>query len=79
MLRCSMRSEEKCVRNSPVDALQMKEREDAPGTREAIPLQPVEKTMLEKVVPCSTWRTTGEHIFTLQPMENPMPEQVDLP
>lgn len=52
---------------------------DVPGTRSEIPLQPVEKTLAIQVAPCSTWRFTVEQIHTLQPVEDPMLEQVDVP
>jgi len=49
----------------------------APGTGEEIPLQPVEKTMVRQAVllqPMEAHRGADNH---LQPMEDPMLEQVD--
>ena len=52
------------MRKSTVNT-KVKEGGGAPGAREDISLQSVEKTMLEQ-------------ISTLQPMEDSMPEQVDI-
>ncbi|GAB0205655.1 hypothetical protein GRJ2_003031100 [Grus japonensis] len=52
----------------------------APGTGAEIPLQPLEKTMVRQAVPCSPWRKDeGVQRFHLQPVEDPMPEQVEAP
>ncbi|GAB0205660.1 AN1-type zinc finger protein 5-like [Grus japonensis] len=50
---------------------------DAPGARAEIPLQPLEKTMLRQAVPLQPMEVHGGADIHLQPMEDPMLEQVD--
>lgn len=59
--------------NSPADIKVSEE-----GVGEDALLQPVEKTMVNQVVTCSPCRTTEEQESTLQPVEDPVPEQVDV-
>ncbi|KAK4832280.1 hypothetical protein QYF61_021679 [Mycteria americana] len=61
----AVRSEEKSVRNNPVDTKVREEGEEVRQAPEQIPVQPVD-------------RTTLEPISTLQPMEDLMLQQVDL-
>ncbi|PKU47991.1 hypothetical protein llap_1700 [Limosa lapponica baueri] len=51
----------------------------APGTRAEMPLMPLEKIMVKEIVLSSPWRTSVEQISTLQTMEDPMPQQADVP
>ncbi|GAB0178424.1 hypothetical protein GRJ2_000307700 [Grus japonensis] len=51
----------------------------APGVRAEIPLQPLEKTMVRQAVPLQPMEVDGEADIHLQPMEDPMPEQVEAP
>lgn len=48
------------------------------GARAGVPLQLLEKTMVEKAFLCSLWRTTVEQISIQQPLEDPTPEPVDV-
>jgi len=50
----------------------------APGARADIPFQSLERTKVEQLFPCRSWKVTLEQIYTLQPMENPMMEQLDI-
>ncbi|GAB0182719.1 hypothetical protein GRJ2_000737200 [Grus japonensis] len=49
----------------------------APGTGAEIPLQPVVKAMVRQAVPLQPMEDDGELGFHLQPVEDPIPEQVD--
>jgi len=49
----------------------------APGTGAEIPLQPMEKTMVRQAVPLQPVEVHSGVDTHLQPMEDPMPEQVD--
>ncbi|KAK4821754.1 hypothetical protein QYF61_000815 [Mycteria americana] len=51
----------------------------APDTRAEIPLQPLVKTMVRQAVPLQPMEVHGGADIHLQPMEDPMPEQVDVP
>ena len=67
--------------NSPADT---KVREEgggggAPGARAEIPLQPVVKTMVRQAVPLQPTEVHGGADIHPQPMEHPMPEQVNVP
>ncbi|GAB0209312.1 AN1-type zinc finger protein 5-like [Grus japonensis] len=53
--------------------------EGNPGTRAEIPLQSVEKTMVRQAVPLQPMEVNGGADIHLQPMEDPIPEQVDTP
>lgn len=44
---------------------------------EQIPQQPVEKSTM--LPPHCPWMTMSEKIFTAQPMEDPMSQEVDVP
>jgi len=48
-----------------------------PGTREEIPLQPVEWNMERQAVPLQSMQIHGGADLHLQPVEHPTPEQVD--
>ena len=48
----------------------------APGARAEIPLQPVGKTMVRQVVPLLPMEVHSAADIHLQPMEDPMLEQV---
>ncbi|GAB0210172.1 hypothetical protein GRJ2_003483000 [Grus japonensis] len=50
-----------------------------PGTRAEIPLQPVEKTIVRQAVPLQPMEVNGGADIHLQPLEDPTPEQVDVP
>ena len=49
----------------------------APGARAEIPLQPVVKTMVRQAVPLQPMEVHSGADIHLQPMEDPMLEQVD--
>ncbi|GAB0209825.1 AN1-type zinc finger protein 5-like [Grus japonensis] len=51
----------------------------APRTRAEIPLQPVVKTMVRQAVPLQPMEDDGGADIHLQPVEDPMPEQVEAP
>ncbi|KAK4815368.1 hypothetical protein QYF61_001356 [Mycteria americana] len=51
----------------------------APGTRAEIPLQPMVKTMVRQAVPLQPMEVNGGADIHLQPVEDPMPEHVDMP
>ncbi|GAB0179406.1 hypothetical protein GRJ2_000405900 [Grus japonensis] len=51
----------------------------AAGARAEIPLQPVDKTMVRQAVPLQTMEVNGGADIHLQPVGDPMPEQVDAP
>ena len=74
------KSEKEYERNNPINTTVSEEGRGggALGTRADIPLQPVVRTMV-KLFPCSPWKITVDQVSTLQPMEDPMPEQVDVP
>ena len=50
-----------------------------PGAGAEIPLQPMVKTMLRQAVVLQPMRLHGGADIYLQPVEHPMPEQMDLP
>ncbi|GAB0206687.1 AN1-type zinc finger protein 5-like [Grus japonensis] len=50
-----------------------------PGAGAEIPLKPVVKTMVKQAVPLQPMEDGGEQRFHLQPVEDPMPEQVEAP
>lgn len=72
---------EKSVRNNSENTKVGEERGGStPGTRVDIYLQPMKETMMEKAFPSSWWRRpTLEQVSIMQPNENPMPDQVDIP
>ena len=49
----------------------------APGTGAEIPLQPVVKTMVRQAVPLQPMDVHSGADIHLQPVEDPMPEQMD--
>ncbi|GAB0181411.1 hypothetical protein GRJ2_000606400 [Grus japonensis] len=51
----------------------------APGARAEIPLQPLEKTMVRQAVPLQPMKVHGRADIHLQPMEDPVLEQVKTP
>jgi len=51
----------------------------APSTRSEVPLQPVEQTMVRQAVPLQPMEVHGGADIHLQLMEDPTPEQVDVP
>jgi len=51
----------------------------APGSGADIPLQPVERTVVRQAVPLQPMEVHGGADLHLQPMEDPTPEQVDVP
>jgi len=48
-------------------------------SRDQIPLQPLEKTMVRQAVPLQPMEDHGGEDIHLQPVEDPMLEQVDVP
>lgn len=71
----------KCERNKPRDT-KVSEKvvgEGAAGTGDEIPPQPLEKTVVIQFALCSPWRSTVDHISTLQPMDGPLSEQMGVP
>ena len=68
-----------CKRNSPADPQVSAEGGGggAPGARAEIPLQPMGKTMVRQAVPLQPREVHGGADIHLQPMEDPMLEQVD--
>jgi len=50
-----------------------------PGAGAEIPLQPVMKTMVRQVVPLQPMEIHGAADIHIQPVEDPMPEQVNVP
>ena len=71
----------KCERNNSADTKVNAEGGGggAPGAGAEIPLQPVEKAMVRQAVPLQPMEDAGGTDIHLQPMEDPMPEQVDAP
>ena len=67
-----------CKRNNPADPQVSEEGGggDAPGAGAEIPLQPVGKTMVRQAVPLQSMEVHGGADLHLQPVEDPMPEQV---
>ncbi|GAB0184899.1 AN1-type zinc finger protein 5-like [Grus japonensis] len=51
----------------------------APGTRAKIPLQPMVKAMVRQAVSLQPMEVDCRADIHLQPMEDPMPEQLDVP
>ncbi|KAM9591242.1 uncharacterized protein ACIBXB_006115 [Morphnus guianensis] len=70
-----------CERNNPADTKVSEEGGGggAPGAEAEIPLQPVVKTMVRQVVPLQPMEVNGGADIHLQPLEDPTPEQVDVP
>ncbi|GAB0209021.1 epimerase family protein SDR39U1 [Grus japonensis] len=69
-----------CERNNYADTKVSEEGEGggAPGTRAEIPLQSVVKTMVRQAVPLQSMEVNGGADIHLQPVGDPMPEQVDM-
>ncbi|KAK4826872.1 hypothetical protein QYF61_011991 [Mycteria americana] len=73
-----------CESNNSADTKVIEEGEGrgAPGTEAEIPLQPVVKamvkTMVRQAVPLQPTEVNGGADVHLQPMKDPMPEQVDV-
>ncbi|PKU45313.1 protein pxr1-like [Limosa lapponica baueri] len=69
-----------CGRNNSADIKVSEEGRggDAPGTGADIPLQPMVKTMVMQVVTLQPTEIHGGADIHLQPMEDPMPEDVDV-
>ncbi|GAB0190694.1 acid sphingomyelinase-like phosphodiesterase 3b [Grus japonensis] len=67
----------RCERNSPADTQVSEGGGGAPGARAEIPLQPLEKTMVKQAVPLQPMEVDGGADTHLQPVEDPMLEQVD--
>ncbi|GAB0205507.1 acid sphingomyelinase-like phosphodiesterase 3b [Grus japonensis] len=69
----------RCERNSPADTNVSEEGGGggAPGARAEIPLQPLEKAMVRQAVPLQPMEVYGGADIHLQPVEDPIPEQVD--
>jgi len=70
-----------CVRTNSTDT---KVREaggggGAPGNRAEILLQPMEKTVERQAVPLQPMEVYGGADIHLEPREDPIPEQVDVP
>ncbi|GAB0203313.1 AN1-type zinc finger protein 5-like [Grus japonensis] len=59
--------------------MKKKEGEEVLQAPEQIPLQPVVKTMVRQAVPLQPMEDDGGADIHLQPMEDPMPEQVEAP
>lgn len=57
----------------------MKKEEEEVQVPEQRFVQPVSKTMVRQFGLCSTWRSTVEHLPTLQPVEDPTLDEVDMP
>ncbi|GAB0207612.1 acid sphingomyelinase-like phosphodiesterase 3b [Grus japonensis] len=70
-----------CEKNNSVDTKVSEEGEGggAPGAGAEIPLQPVVKTMVRQAIPLQPMEVHGGADIHLQPVEDPMPEQVDAP
>ena len=70
-----------CERNNSADTKVSEEGGGggAPGTGAEIPLQPVGKTMVRQAVPLQPMEVHSGADIHLQPVEDPMPEQVDEP
>jgi len=51
----------------------------APGAGAEVPLQPTEQTMVRQAVPLQPMEAHGGADPHLQPMEDPTPEQVEMP
>ena len=68
-----------CERNNSADTKVSEEGGGggAPGARAEIPLQPMGKTMVRQAVPLQPMEVHGGADIHLQPMEDPMLEQVD--
>ena len=66
-------------RNAPADTKVSEEGEGgvAPGTRAEVPLQPMVKATVRQAVPLQPMEVHGGADIHLQPMEDPMLEQVD--
>ncbi|GAB0205629.1 hypothetical protein GRJ2_003028500 [Grus japonensis] len=71
----------RCERNSPADTEVSEEGGGggAPDARAEIPLQPLEKTTVRQAVPLQPMEVHGGADIHLQPMKDPMPEQVEVP
>jgi len=71
----------RCERNNSADSKVRQDggTGDAPGAGGEIPLQPVMKTMVRQAVPLQPMGVHSQADIHLQPMEDPMLEQVDIP
>ena len=71
----------RCERNNSADTKVSEEGGGggAPGAGAEIPLQPMVKTMVRQAVPLQPMEVHGGADIHLQPMEDPTPEQVDVP
>ncbi|GAB0206066.1 hypothetical protein GRJ2_003072200 [Grus japonensis] len=71
----------RCERNNSADTKVSAEGggRGAPSTREEIPLQPLEKTMVRQAVLLQPKEVHGGAEIPLQPVEDPRPEQVETP
>ena len=68
-----------CERNNSADTKVSEEGRGggASGTGAEIPLQPVVKTMVRQAVPLQPMEVHGGADIHLQPVEDPIPEQVE--
>jgi len=68
-----------CERNNSADIKVSEEGGGggAPGTGAEVPLQLVGKTMVRQAVPLQSMEVHSGADIHLQPMEDPMPEQMD--
>ncbi|GAB0207243.1 EH domain-containing protein 4 [Grus japonensis] len=71
----------RCERNNSADTKVSAEGGGggAPGARAEIPLQPVVKTMVKQAVPLQPMEDDGGAYIQLKPVEDPTPEQVEVP
>ncbi|GAB0209326.1 AN1-type zinc finger protein 5-like [Grus japonensis] len=78
---CSQREEQEYVRNISANTKISAEGGGggAPGARAEIPLQPMVKTMVRQAVLLQPMEVHGGADFHLQPVEDPMLEQVEAP
>ncbi|CAM9633173.1 unnamed protein product, partial [Bubo scandiacus] len=69
-----------CERNNPADTKVSEEGGGGgiPGAREEIPLQPMVQTLVRQIVPLQPMEVNGGADLHLQPMEDPMLDQVDI-
>lgn len=77
---CKKPAARECIimRNSPADTQVIEERQRGgdPGTRAAIPLQPVGKTMVKQAVPLKPIEVWGRADIHLQPVKDPILEHI---
>ncbi|GAB0209410.1 hypothetical protein GRJ2_003406700 [Grus japonensis] len=76
---CQNRALRICERNNSADTKVSEEGGEggAPGTGAEIPLQPVVKTMVRQAVSLQLMEVNGGSDIHVQPVDDPMPEQVD--